>query len=118
MENYNDIPVVEAEAPVKEKGKGLAITALVFSIVGAIPCVNLIVCGLGPLVGLILSLVSRAQNGGKFSGMAKAALIISIIALALGLLSALAYIVYCIAMGISIGAMSSLPSVADPNYYY
>lgn len=118
MENYNDIPVVEAEAPVKEKGKGLAITALIFSIVGVVPCFNMIICGLGPIVGLILSLVSRAKNGGKFSGMAKAALIISIISLALGVLSALAYVIYCVVMGISIGAMSSLPSVADPYYYY
>lgn len=82
MDNNYDVPVTEA--PAETGGKGLSITALVFSIVGLIPCVNL--CGVAPIVGLILALVSRAKNAGRLSGMAKAALILSIIGIVLGII--------------------------------
>lgn len=99
MDNNYDVPVTET--PAVEGGKGLGITALIFSIAGLLPCVNL--CGVAPIVGLILALVSRAKNAGQLSGMAKTALILSIIGIVLGIIGAI--------FGFVVGFMSSLAGV-------
>lgn len=97
MENYNDIPVVTAE-PEKEGGKGFAIASLVLSICSFLPCCVPYIGGFASFVcgvlGIVFSLVSRSQNYGKFSTMAKAGLIISIIYFALMLLAVLAVVVF------------------------
>ena len=89
MDFENDIPVVQEEI-VDEAvvgGKGLGITALIFSILGFFPCLNF--CGLSSVVGFILALVSRAKNGGKLNGPAKAALIITIIVVSITIICAI-----------------------------
>lgn len=114
MDFENTTPMYEEEVAVEAKtgGKGLGIAALIFSICGFLPCVNL--CGLAPVVGFILALVSRAKNGGTFNGPAKAALIIAIIAVVLcivgGILGGI--------LGFAGGFMGALTeSVGDPYYY-
>lgn len=112
MDFENDIPVVEEETEVVEGGKGLGITALIFSIAGFLPCINL--CGLAPIVGFILALVSRAKNGGKFSGIAKTALILAIVSIALSIIGGIISGVIGFAGGF-MGALTE--AVGDPYYY-
>jgi len=120
MENYNDIPVVTAE-PEKEGGKGFAIASLVLSICSFLPCCLpyiggfiSFVCG---VLGIVFAFVSRRQNFGKFSTMAKAGLIISICFFALNVLLILfvlvIYLLYFI-FGISV---AGLGIISEFMYY-
>lgn len=106
MDNNYEVPVVEEDAAEVTGGKGLAITALVFSILGLIPCLSL--CGLAPIVGFILALVSRSKNGGKFSGMAKTALILAIVAFALAIIGSI--------VGLLMGLPGFVMSMAAGSY--
>ena len=88
MENYefNQEPVVIEEP--KKSAKGLGIGSLICSILGGINCIIPLIYLVAPIlsiVGIILGSIGikRAKENGESAGLAKAGLIIGIIALIL-----------------------------------
>lgn len=120
MENYNDIPVVTAE-PEKEGGKGFAIASLVLSICSFLPCCLPYIGGFISLtcgvLGIVFAFVSRSQNFGKFSTMAKAGFIISIVYFSLVVLIILAYIVFIVLYLIFGFSVAGLGILSEFMYY-
>ena len=90
--DYNNQGNVENQAPmqfqaemtVTNPNNGFAIGSLICGIAGILMCCC---CGIGAvvgIVGIVLAICARKPNGGKFSGMAMAGLICSIIAVVFG----------------------------------
>lgn len=82
-------------APQANPNNGMAIGSLICGIVGILLCCC---CGIGALVGivgLVLAILSRKPNGGKFSGLAVGGLVCSIIAIVFSS----GYLIYYFAMG-------------------
>ncbi len=106
-------PVVEA-APVANPNNGMAIGSLVCGIVGLVSCCC---CGLGAIVGIVgvvLAILSKKKNDGKFSGLAVAGLVCSILAI----LSGVGYLIYAIASGVMAPAMlEGYNNAYDSTYY-
>ena len=109
---YNQQPYGQTPyQPAPQPGKGLAIAALVLSLVGIVfSCLY----GLGIvflIVSLILSIVAKAKGSG---GMATAALVISIVGLVLGIIIAS---VMFLSVGTYLGrARSAASSISFHNW--
>ncbi len=76
---------MEGTIPQAEKASGLATTALILSIVG------ILCCGVASIIGIILGVIelgkiNKGESSEKGRGYAKAAIIIGIATLAIGIL--------------------------------
>lgn len=81
---YNAVPPAYTPVQPANPNNGMAIGSLICGIVGILLCCC---CGVGAIVGavgIVLSVLSRKQNDGKFSGLAMAGLICSIVAVVFG----------------------------------
>lgn len=103
-----------------EGGKGLGTASLVLSLCSFIPCcipyiggTISFICG---VLGIVFACVSRSQNGGRFSTVAKAGLIISIIYFALSVLSIIAVIVFYVLYIIFGFSVAGLGILSSSNY--
>lgn len=128
----DNAPVFVASVDTPAPGKGLAVAALVLSIIGiALPWVCCICNPFGivtflssvcTLVALILSIVAVVKNkkAGTKSGIATAALILSIVSCVLLIISAVFSVFSVLANFFLslIGGVASTPSYDSSYYYY
>lgn len=106
---HNAVPPAYVPSQPANPNNGMAIGSLVCGIVGILLCCC---CGVGAIVGavgIVLAVLSRKQNDGKFSGLAMAGLICSIVAVVFGA----GYLIY--SMVFSSDIMSQLE---DMGYYF
>lgn len=92
----------QAQSGSDEPGKGFAIASLVLGIVGVL--LVWFIPYLGPVCGGIgYALADKAKEKGCQSGLPKAGRILSIVAMAIGLVFAVGTILFALIMGLSIG---------------
>ncbi len=87
MDYSYSAPVYTEPAPAPkapQPGKTKAIISLVLGIVGILMCCCYGFGCIPGIVGLILAILAKKDNGGKFSGLAVAGLVLSIIASVFG----------------------------------
>ena len=111
---YGTVPPVFNPNPVPQANpnNGMAIGSLICGIVGILLCCC---CGIGAIVGivgLVLAILSRKPNGGKFSGLAIGGLVCSIVAIVFSS----GYLIYYFAVGGA--AMSDWESILNSYGYY
>lgn len=143
-DNYDYAEEAYEEAPVKDPGKGLAITGLILGIVsvalpilnclcGCVPIISYIVmfiAGLAPftaVAGIICSAIamSKSKKAGCKNSMAVIGLILSIVAVVIAIISTIIGIISIVLYGGAsiLGALSEMSSSSDygsavNDYYY
>ena len=138
-DNYDYAEEAYEEAPVKDPGKGLAITGLILGIVsvalpllnclcGCVPIISYIVmfiAGLAPftaVAGIICSAIamSKSKKAGCKNSMAVIGLILSIVAVVIAIISIIIGIISIVLYGGAsiLGALMDSGSSSYPSYDY